>query len=87
MRDFINSILSFIGSTSLTDSEYISMDLTNQLANVYTTQLYTEIGKVLLAREAISSVTDRLQNLFLAKGVTVTPVAKGASNILIGCAL
>lgn len=87
MRDFLNAILAWIGSTSLTDDEYNSIDQTGLTVAVYNTALYNQVGAVLISREAVSTVTDRLRYFFLAKGVTVDPISSAKSNIYIGDAL
>jgi hypothetical protein len=87
MRDWLNSIFVFIGTTSLTDEEYDSINFLNLTSGTYNQAAYDELSKVLSAREAVSSLQERLVALFKVKGVDVTPAETGKSNILIGMVL
>lgn len=84
MRDFLNAILAFIGAPSLTDDEYTSIDQTGLAVSTYNVQCYNALSGVLVSRETVSTITDRLYYFFLSKGVAVTPVAKGKTNIYVG---
>lgn len=82
MRDFLNAILVFIGSTSLTDDEFESIDLESHGYNQAT---YAALSEVLDSRESVSSMQDRLKFFFQSKGVTVSEVVPaGKTNIYIG---
>jgi len=81
LRAFVDAILSFIGSTSLTDEEFGWITITSQ---TYTSALYLEIMGVLDARESVSSTRDRLTSYFEAKGVTVTEPSAAQSKIYLG---
>lgn len=87
MRDFLNAILTFIGAASLSDAEYNSLNFLNLDAGVYNLAAYTELAGVLVAREAVSTITDRLRFFFLSKGVDCPVTSKAASNIFIGAGL
>lgn len=81
MRDFVNAILSFIGSASLNDEEFELITITSQ---TYTAALYAEIMLVLDSREAVSNTRDRLTAYFTARGVQVTTPSVANSKIFIG---
>lgn len=87
VRDFLDAILSFIGTSSLTDDEYDSIDQTDLAISDYNLAAYTQLSNVLISRDAISTTTDRLRFFFLSKGVDVPVTDKANSNILIGAAL
>lgn len=81
MRAILNAILSFIGSTSLTDNEYDSLeieDTSDDLAN------YEALLAVLDSREDVSTQKERLEQYYLAKGVAVSEPVVAKSNILVG---
>lgn len=85
MRDFVDEILAFIGSESLTDGEFL---LITETETEYTKALYDEIQAILLERESISGQLKKLKAFFEAKGVDLTaPAVFANSNILIGGAL
>jgi len=82
LRDFLNSILVFIGSTSLTDVEFDAVDLESYGYNQATC---SALSLVLDSRESVSSLQDRLKFFFQSKGVTVSEVVSTAkSQIYIG---
>jgi hypothetical protein len=88
MRDFLDAILEFIGSESLTDSEFESITLTGDPA--YTKETYEALRTVLEARENVSGQTQRLKLYFQAKGVDMSATSAlptPNSNIFIGSAL
>lgn len=81
MRDILNAILAFIGSESLTDDEYGEIsggDLSTD------EKRYAALDTVLVSREAVSGIRDRLKYYFMAKGVSVGEVDTSASNIFVG---
>jgi len=84
MRDFIDSILSVIGATSLTDIEFSSVSAT---FSIYDQASYDSIAEVLVSREAVSSTRDRLIAHYKANGFDVTPNLGNGSNILVGAVL
>lgn len=79
--------MAFIGAASLSDAEYNSINFTQLEVAVYNLACYNELAKILIAREAVSTITDKLRYLFLAKGADVPTVSKAASNIFIGSGL
>ena len=84
MRDFLNAILSFINSETLTDVEYAEIELEDQ---EYTKETYLALKAVLESRESVSSQLSKLSNYFLAKGVDLSESESSytpKSNILIG---
>lgn len=88
MRTFLNAILSFIGSESLTDEEFAA--LPEGLTEAYNKANYDALKAVLQDRESVSGQLSKLYSYFQAKGVDVS--ASGAavtpnSQILVGVAL
>ncbi len=84
MKDALDSILEFIGTESLTDEEFESiedLDMNDQVA------VYTALLSVLESRELVSGMTTRLQYYFLARGVQVTTPDVARSNIFVGSPL
>lgn len=66
MRDFLNAILAFIGSESLTDEEWALVEVEVQ---EYSQEVYDELKGVLESREAVSSQLDKLTAYFKARGL------------------
>ncbi len=87
MRDWLNAIFSFIGTTSLTDAEYNGINFVNITLQTYNQAAYDELSKVLLAREAVSDMQKRLLGVFTAKGATIAPAVTAKTNIYLGDAL
>lgn len=86
MRTFLNGILVFIGSESLTDEEFAA--LPEGLTQDYNLAAYEALKTVLTERESVSTQLDKLKQYFAAKGVDVTATARAAaSQILVGCTL
>lgn len=83
-RAFLDSILGFIGSESLTDVEFDS--LPEGLEIGYTQPVYLALKGVLEGRENVSGQGRKLKSYFVAKGVDLSGqnVHTPASNILIG---
>lgn len=81
MRDFLDSILTFIGAPSLTTEEFETFTANTQ---TYTQLVYDELSSVLESRESISTLHDKLVSFFNAKGVDVTATSQSSSNILVG---
>lgn len=82
MRDFINAVLAFIGTSSLTDLEFDALTIE---AAGYDAATYTAILAVVDAREAVSNTRDRLRYVFLAKNVSLPAETEGRkSNLLVG---
>lgn len=85
MRDFLNAILQAIGSVSLSDEEFSSLTID---VYDYDQATYDALLAVLDARESVSSMKDRLEYYFKAKGAEINPPEdKGKSNIYLGSAL
>lgn len=85
MREWLNAILGFIGSTSLTDLEYSTINPLPLEVNVYNQAAYDQLSKVLASRENMSTMQDRLAGFFRAKGLTTLTVADTAkSQVLVG---
>jgi hypothetical protein len=90
LRDFLDAILAFIGSESLSDEEFEGIDLPSPPA--YTTATYLALKDVINNREGVSGQAKRLKLYFIAKGVDLeaaagTPSIPPKSNILVGGAL
>jgi hypothetical protein len=81
IRDFVDAILAFIATSSLTDDEFDTITIEDE---AYSAELYAEVLAVLTAREAVSSTRDRLTAYFTARGATVTDPGPGTSNIFLG---
>lgn len=84
MRDWLNAVLGFIGTTSLTDDEYNSINFVNMTAQVYDQAAYDQLSAVLLSREAVSTMQTRLLGVFTAKGAVITAAVTAKTNIYIG---
>lgn len=87
MRTFLNAILAFIGSESLTDEEYATVP--EGLTEEYTTSVYEALKAVLQSREGVTGQLTKLNSYFAAKGVdvTATTASIAASQIFLGAAL
>lgn len=87
MRDFLDAILEFIDSESLTDEEYAGQASLG-LTQAYTVAVYRFLKSVLEAREEVSTQLDRLKAYFEAKGTSITTSAKTPkSQIFLGGAV
>lgn len=84
MRAWLNAILSFIGSTSLTDLEYAGLNVVGVTVEVYDQASYDVLAGLLEDRESVSSLQERLIGLYAAKGFTVEANVVAKSNIYIG---
>lgn len=86
MRTFLNSILTFIGSSTLTDSEFATINLTEQTYSIAT---YNALRSVLESREMVSNQLYKLKGYFKLKGVAVggEPAVRPTSQIFIGGSL
>lgn len=87
MRDWLNAILGFIGTTSLTDEEYAGMNLLNVETQVYSQAAYDALSAVLAGRENVSTMQQRLVGVFKAKGTDVNPASLAKTEILLGIPL
>ncbi len=87
MRDWLNAILGFIGTTSLTDQEWNGINASDMTTQTYNQAAYDQLSKVLLGRENVSDLQQRLIGIFKAKGTDVAPAVTAQTNILLGMAL
>jgi hypothetical protein len=76
--------LAFIGAASLSDDEFETVTIEDQL---YLQATYDQLELILDSREAVSAMRDRLKYYFLAKGTEVTQSSTGKSNVFLGDAL
>lgn len=82
MRDFIDAILTFIGTATLTDVEFDGLTIETY---GYDEETYLAIDAVLQSRDGVSTFRDRLSAYFQAKGVTIsTPEPTAKSSIFVG---
>jgi len=80
MRDFLNTILSFIGESSLTDTEFATVTAEFTL---YEKATYDDLTAIIVSRGGVDLTQKRLQYYFQSAGYNAeTYVAP--SNILIG---
>lgn len=84
LRDFLNAILTFIGAATLSDAEYAAITLTSTTDPF---KVYSCLKEILLSRESVSTMVDRLTYYYAAKGYDYGPAVTGKTNILIGGAL
>lgn len=84
MRDWLNAILTFIGTTSLTDVEYSSIDQTGMVSMTYNQEAYDQLSAILVSRENVSTMQDRLIGFFKAKGFDVAAANTASSEIYFG---
>lgn len=84
MRNFLNAILAFIGAESLTDLEFATV--TSSVAE-YSQSTYDDLARILATRGSVSSFQSKLVGFYSAKGVTVSALNTGKSNIFFGSAL
>ena len=86
MREFLDEILEFIESESLTDEEFDTIEL---VTPEYTKEVYEALKAVLESRENVSGQGKRLKLYFIAKGVDLSdPTVKPAkSEIFLGSEL
>jgi hypothetical protein len=85
MRSFLDGILAFIGSSSLTDEEFNTVVLTEA---VISKEAYLTLKGILENREGISGQVEKLKSFFLAKGIDLYDSPRNPnSNIFIGTPL
>lgn len=86
MRTFLNNILAFIGSSSLTDNEFATITITEQN---YSLATYNALKAVLESRESVSNQLWKLKSYFKIKGAPVggEPAVRPTTNIFIGANL
>ena len=83
MREFLDSILEFIGSESLSDEEFGISELESSEV-AYSVEVYNGLKAVLGERELVSQQESRLGYYFLANGVDIDSTPITTSNIYIG---
>lgn len=84
MRDFLNSILYFIGSESMSDEEFSTVLSTYE---VYDQSTYDDLLRIVNVRGSVSNEAERLSGYFTARGANFTPANIGRTNIFMGCPL
>lgn len=84
MRDFLDAILAFIVAESMTDEEFATVE--SELP-IYDQGTYDDLARILEGREAVSTLQERLQAYYKAKGVTITAAETGKSDIFLGAVL
>lgn len=84
LREFLDAVLAFIGSESLTDEEFGGV---GDIEAEYDKYTYAAMDSVLEARESVSSTRDKLRYTFLAKGADLDAAPVGKTNIFLGAAL
>lgn len=90
LRDFLDDILDFIGSESLSDVEFDGIeDIEPAIVEDYSLATYEALKGVIEAREGVSGQGRKLRAYFQARGLDLDPglVPTPNSNILIGKAL
>lgn len=87
MRNWLSSVLIFIGTSALTDEEFDSIDTDLLTLNVYNQASYDALSGVLTSREAVSTLQDKLVSLFSIKGFEVSPTDTAKSEIYLGSVL
>ena len=86
MRDFIDGILTFIGTSTMTDEEFESFTIDSY---GYDQETYEAILAMVVAyRDGVSVLPERLKAYFEAKGVAITdPASTANSQIFVGADL
>ena len=86
MRTFLNGILAFIGSESLTDEEFATITITQQN---FSTATYLALRGILESRESVSNQLWKLKSYFRIKGADVggQDAKPPRSNIFVGAGL
>lgn len=87
MREWVSAIFAFIGTTSVTDLEWASFNALNVTTNTYDQAAYDEMDKILVSRDSVSTMRDRLVGVFKAKGGEITAIEQAKTNIFIGAVL
>jgi len=90
LREFLDEILDFIGSETLSDMEFDDLGGDDStLPETYTLDVYTALKGVVEDREGVSGQGRKLKAYFQARGLDIDPglVPTPNSNILIGKAL
>jgi len=87
MRDWFDGILTFIGTSTLTDLEFAGMNVLNIDSGVYSQAAFDELSKVITA--GVGSVLTMTGSLacFRPKGSVSVAESKGSSQIFLGADL
>lgn len=85
LREWLNYILSVIGTVSLTDDEYSVAALT--AAQDFSVTTYGALKVVVEGRAIAGNTLDRLRYYFLARGTAVPDLTYDKSNIFFGASL
>jgi len=86
MRVWLNAILAFIGTASLTDLEFNAIDTDVLTLNTYNTAVYSALSAVITSRGDAGNMQTRLVSFFKAKGLEVSADI-AVSNIYLGSVL
>lgn len=84
MRDFLNAILTQIGTATLTDDEYAGLTIS---VYGYDQETYNALLSVLVSREAVSSIKNQLLSYFQAKDPSIGAVSTATTQIYVGSVL
>lgn len=91
LRNFLDEILDFIGSESLTDEEFETVEAVEPtVEETYTKETYLALKSVLEARDSVSGQPKKLKLYFIAKGVDLSDAGAAktpTSNIFVGSKL
>lgn len=87
MREWFSAVFAFIGTTSVTDAEWLGVNATDITTQVYNQSAYNEMDKILASRDSVSTMRERLVGVFKAKGTDVTATSTAKTNIYLGDAL
>lgn len=87
MRNWLDAILVFIGTATLTDLEFDAIDTDLLTLNVYNQASYDALAAVLTGRGSVGNMQDRLTAVFKAKGFDVAALDTASSNIYLGSVL
>lgn len=84
MRDFLNTVLAFIGAENLTDDEFDALTIEDTDSD---SDNYGALLAVLNSRDSVSNTKNRLAYYYQAKGLLILADENAQSNILLGGAI
>lgn len=84
MRAFLNQILIFLGTATLTNDEFATVTSSEV---VLAQSNYDDLSRILAARETVSDIQDRLAAYYQAAGINVSKADVGRSEIFMGSVL
>lgn len=87
MRNWLDAILAFIGTASLSDEEFEAIDTDLLTLNTYNQASYDALAAVLDGRGSVGNMQERLIAFFKAKGFDVAALDTASSNIYLGSVL